>query len=150
MSMKEILSKFPVVIEFPIAWGDMDAFQHVNNVMYFRYFESVRIAYFQEMKVNEIMKQSGIGPILASTQCQFKLPMTYPDTVSVGAKVSQMDDVKFVMKYTVVSHQHQRVAAEGGGLVVYYNYREGKKAPIPEKIKEHVYAIEGTHDLNEE
>ena len=37
------LENYPVVIEIPVAWGDMDAFQHVNNVAYFRYFESARI-----------------------------------------------------------------------------------------------------------
>ena len=44
--MQDLIRAYPVTIEFPIAWGDMDAFQHVNNVMYLRYFESARIAYF--------------------------------------------------------------------------------------------------------
>jgi acyl-CoA thioester hydrolase len=43
---------YPVVIEIPIAWGEMDAFQHVNNIFYFRYFESARIAYFGRLKMS--------------------------------------------------------------------------------------------------
>ncbi len=47
--MQEILKHYSVIIETPVAWGEMDAFQHVNNIVYFRYFESVRIAYFEKI-----------------------------------------------------------------------------------------------------
>jgi len=85
--MEALLTSYPVVIEFSVAWGDMDAFQHVNNVMYFKYFESARIAYFEKIKFQDYMEKTAIGPILANTQCTFKIPLTYPDQVSVGAKV---------------------------------------------------------------
>jgi acyl-CoA thioester hydrolase len=140
--MSELLQDFPVVIEFPIAWGDMDAFQHVNNVMYFRYFESARIAYFEKMKVADTMKRTGVGPILASTNCKFKFPLLYPDTVSVGARVPKIKTDRFQMEYRVVSHTHQKIAAEGEGLVVYYDYRQKKKTDIPLEIKKLVEDLE--------
>ena len=40
----DLLADFPVTVEIPVAWGDMDAMGHVNNVVYFRYFETARIA----------------------------------------------------------------------------------------------------------
>ncbi len=67
--MDALLINFPVVIELPLAWGEMDAFQHVNNVAYFRYFESARIAYFSKLDLLMLMNQTGIGPILKSTGC---------------------------------------------------------------------------------
>jgi acyl-CoA thioester hydrolase len=73
--MQDLLKNYPVVIEIPIAWGDMDAFQHVNNIMYFKYFESARISYFEKLDFNEQMKKTGIGPILANTQRKFKIPL---------------------------------------------------------------------------
>jgi len=60
--MQDLLKNYPVVIEIPIAWGDMDAFQHVNNIMYFKYFESARISYFEKLDFNEQMKKTGIIP----------------------------------------------------------------------------------------
>ena len=42
--MEELTREYPVIIELPVAWGDMDAFAHVNNTAYFKYFESARIA----------------------------------------------------------------------------------------------------------
>ena len=84
--MKELISDYPVSIEIPIAWGDMDAFTHVNNVVYFKHFESVRIAYFEKLSFMQFKDQTGIGPILASTQCTYKIPLTYPDIVTAGAR----------------------------------------------------------------
>ena len=116
--------------------------QEINNVVYFRYFESARIAYFDRLNLIEFMNRTGIGPILASTQCKFRTPLAYPDTVSVGTRISQIEEDRFVMEYVVVSHRLQRVAAEGEGLIVSYNYREQKKAPIPAEIRQRISDIE--------
>ena len=136
------LENYPVVIEIPIAWGDMDAFQHVNNVAYFRYFESARIFYSEKLGLHKLKDETGIGPILGSTSCKYRIPLTYPDTVSVGAKVVDIAEDRFTMKYVVFSHKHQKVAADGDGLVVMYNYHEGKKTAIPEMIRERILAME--------
>lgn len=140
--MQKRLSNYPVVIEIPVAWGDMDAFQHVNNIVYFKYFESARIAYFEKLDFNDQMKKTGIGPILANTQCRFKIPLTYPDTVSVGAKVDDIENDRFLMKYLVVSHKHRNIAAAGEGMLVSFNYHENKKAPIPDEIRARMTDLE--------
>jgi len=137
-----LLDSYPVQIEIPIAWGDMDAFQHVNNVAYFRYFESARILYSEKLGLHELKDETGIGPILGSTSCKYRLPLTYPDTISVGAKVIDIAEDRFTMKYVIVSHQHQKIAAEGDGVVVMYNYREGKKTAIPEDIRQRILMME--------
>jgi acyl-CoA thioester hydrolase len=137
-----LLEGYPVVIEIPIAWGDMDAFQHVNNVAYFRYFESARILYSEKLGLHKYKDATGIGPILGSTSCKYRIPLTYPDTVSVGTKVIDIAQDRFTMKYVVVSHKHQKIAAEGDGVVVMYDYREGKKTAIPEAIRQRVLIME--------
>lgn len=137
-----LLEGYPVVIEIPIAWGEMDAFQHVNNVAYFRYFESARIRYSEKLGLHRLKEQTGIGPILGSTSCKYKLPLTYPDTVSVGAKITDMTEDRFTMVYVVVSHKHQKIAAEGDGVIVMYNYHEGKKTAIPEDLRKTILAFE--------
>ncbi len=141
--MRELLEAYPVVIETPVAWGEMDALRHVNNIVYFRYFESARIAYFERVGFWAYMDETGVGPILASTQCKIILPVTYPDTVSVGARVSEVTDDRFLMSYAVVSHNHARLAAEGEGLIVSYDYRALTKAPLPEEIKRRIRDLEG-------
>jgi acyl-CoA thioester hydrolase len=142
--MQELLKTYPVVIEIAVAWGEMDSLQHVNNIVYFRYFESARMAYFHKLDIWSYMNETGVGPILASTQCKFRVPLTYPDTVSVGTKISEIEDDRFLMKYLVVSHEHKRVAAEGEGLIVSYNYRELRKAPLPDEIKRRIEDLENS------
>ncbi|MGI9107416.1 MAG: acyl-CoA thioesterase [Pyrinomonadaceae bacterium] len=142
--MKELLKTFPVVIELSVAWGEMDSFQHVNNIVYFRYFESARMAYFDQLDIWSYLNETGIGPILASTQCKFKVPLTYPDSVSVGTRITEIEDDRFLMKYVVVSHRHEKVAAEGEGVIVSYNYREQRKTPLPEEIKGRIRILENS------
>ncbi|MEA3339686.1 MAG: thioesterase family protein [Chloroflexota bacterium] len=142
--MKQLLKDYPVVIEIPVAWGEMDAFQHVNNVVYFRYVESARIAYFQELGLMEVMERTGVGPILASVQCRFKIPLTYPDTVSVGVRVSEMGKDRFTMEYAVASQRLEKIATVGEGVIVSYNYSENKKAPLPAEVRERILALEET------
>ena len=140
--MNESLAGFPVVIDIPVAWGEMDALRHVNNIVYFRYFESARIAYFEKLRFWEFMNQTGVGPILASIKCKFKIPLTYPETVSVGTRIPSIEQDRFVMEYRAVSHKSQAIAAEGEGVVVSYNYRESKKTPLPEEMKQRILTLE--------
>lgn len=130
------------MIEIPVAWGEMDSFQHVNNVAYFRYFESVRILYSEKLGLHKEKDETGIGPILGSTSCKYRLPLTYPDTVSVGTKITDIAADRFTMKYVIVSHKHQKIAAEGDGVVVMYDYRAGKKTAIPEEMRKRILAME--------
>jgi acyl-CoA thioester hydrolase len=140
--MDELLIEYPVVVEFPVAWGEMDALLHVNNVTYFRYFENARLAYFKEMQYMEYMEKTGIGPILAHQQCRYRFPLTYPDVISVGAKVADMEADRFLMKYRVVSHRFQKIAAEGDGLLVSFDYRNNSKIALPDVLREAIQNIE--------
>ncbi len=148
--IQEILKDYPLIIEIPIWWGELDAFQHLNNTAYFRHFESARIAYFEKIQYLEFMKATGLGPILASTQCKFKIPLSYPDRVSVGAKISKIEADRFIMDYCTVSHRLQKIAAEGQGVIVSFNYHENQKAPLPEEIKKRILELESTVQQDDE
>ena len=149
--MKELTSAYPVVIEIPIAWGDMDAFQHVNNVVYFKLFESARFSYFEKLDFIEVINRTGIGPILASTQCIYKIPLTYPDHVTVGAKVDTIEKERFIMKYAVISHKHKKIAALGEGALVAFDYQNNNKTLIPDEIRKRIIDLEKSvnHDVQE-
>lgn len=139
----ELEKEFPVVLEIPVAWGDMDAMGHVNNTVYFRYFESVRIAYFEQVGFLEEMERSGVGPILASTRCRFRIPLTFPDRVLVGASATNVEPDRFVMLYRIASERHDAVAAEGEGLIVSFDYRRQAKAPLPPSVRRRIDELEG-------
>jgi acyl-CoA thioester hydrolase len=140
--VEELLKGYPVVVEVPVMWGEMDAFQHVNNVVYFRYFENARIVYSERAGLHAFKEQSGIGPILGSTSCRYKFPLTYPDIVSVGAKTVHFAEDRFTMQYVVVSHRHRKIAAEGDGVIVIYDYLNNKKTAMPDEIRRRLTALE--------
>lgn len=133
----------PVSLRLPIQWGEMDAFAHVNNIVYFRYFESARIAYFQKMGIVGDPKQH-IGPILASTSCKFIYPLSFPDFVYSTARVSDVGTDRFTMEYAVYSDRHNRIAAKGEGVIVAYDYHEKRKAVLPDSWRTSIAELEGS------
>ena len=140
-SADDPLREFPVSIQLPVAWGDMDAFGHVNNTVYFRYFESARIAYLDRIGFRG--DGEGVGPILASTHCRFRRPLIYPDAVQVGARTTQLQEDRFTMEYRVVSEALGETVAEGGGVVVGFDYRERQKTALPEAVRERIRELDG-------
>ena len=140
--MNELLKDFTFVIDHNIEWGDMDALQHVNNIEYFKYFQVARIAYFEKINSDSVFGETPIPLILASTQCKFIYPLTFPDSVSVGVRVDAMADQYFTMKYAVVSHKHQRLVAIGDAKVVMFDYVNNKKACIPSEIRRAIIDLE--------
>lgn len=133
-----LLEDYPLVMETDVKWGEMDAFNHVNNTVYFRYFEDIRIRHFDDVGVNEYMRSHNVGPILGSTQCRFKAPLTYPDHLYIGLRTRQLKDDRMVHEYAVVSQQLNRMAAEGSGQVVFYDYNAGAKARIPDSLRNRI------------
>jgi len=140
-SSHRLLSDFHLAVKLPVTWGQMDSFSHVNNIQYFKWFEDVRMAYFEASGIFDHMKTHSVGPILAKTQCRFVFPLTYPDTVHLGTRVEEVGEDRFTMVYRVVSERHERVAAEGQGRIVMFDYRSNEKAPIPPSLRQKMQAL---------
>jgi len=136
------LVEFPIVVELPVFWGDMDAFRHVNNIVYFRYFESARIEYLERIGFRQEMENGGIGPILHSTQARFRRPIEWPDTVIVGARTTEVSDDRFTQEYRLVSRASGEVAAEGSAVLVAYDYPNARKAALPPRVRSAIGDIE--------
>lgn len=137
------LTAFPTVIQLPVQWGDMDAYQHVNNVVYFRWFESARIAYLEQIGLKDLYHTAGIGPILAAITCNYRRQLNYPDSVAVGARISRIGRTSFEMEHVLFSTQQQAIVAEGKSTIVTFDYRQQKPIRLPEDIREKIAAVEG-------
>ena len=143
--MHELLAGYPVVIDQVVDWGDMDSFQHVNNVVYFRYFENARAEYFERMDWMPYLKETGIGPIVATAQARFRRALTYPDTIFIGARLLTLEADRFHLDHKIVSRVQGEVVTEGQGTIVTYHYADAKKVPVPEELKERILALEKNH-----
>lgn len=140
--MNDLKEKYPLVLSQELIWSDMDAYQHINNAVYFRFFEDIRMAFLEKAGVGEHKDTTQIGPILASTRCDFRAPLTFPDTVQVATMVTDIRSKHFKMKYVVFSESLDKVAAEGEGLIVYYDYQQQKSCEIPEVILTNINALQ--------
>ena len=138
-----LLAGFPVIIELPVQWGEMDAYGHVNNTVLFRYFESARMAYFQRCGLTGSYERDKIGAILHSTSCRFRRPLFCPDTALVGTRVSEIGDDRVTMEYRVVSQAQNETAAEGSAIIVCYDYHRSRKTPLPPAVREAILGMEG-------
>ena len=139
------LAEYPVIYEQKVAWGDMDAFGHVNNAVYYRYIESARICYFEELNIF----QQDIYTVVASSQCQYLRPLFYPDQLKIGARVEEMRSSAIRMSYILWSGQQQNIAARGEAVIVCVDKLNLQKIPMPENIRQNIKEIEGRvqHDI---
>jgi acyl-CoA thioester hydrolase len=118
----------------PIRWGDMDAFQHVNNVVYFRYMEQVRIAWFEALRI-PVPDENGYAPVIVNAHMTFLRQLHYPGdvrgTLWVGQPGRSSIDSRFALRRT---DKPDTLVAEGGAKIVWANYAAGKSVPLPDTL----------------
>jgi acyl-CoA thioester hydrolase len=139
------LSIYPVVHEQTVAWGDMDAFGHVNNVQYYRYIESARIAYLMVLNIFE----NDILTVVASNQCKYLRPVFYPDVLYIGARIEELRNSAFRMHYMLWSQAQNQVVATGEAVLVCVDKQTSQKVNIPELIRNRIIQLEASvgHNL---
>jgi len=129
-------------IEIPIAWGEMDALGHVNNVVFFRYIESARIDFLRKSGSHALRDETGIGFILQFVEMRFRQPLVFPDTVRVDTKLVSIEDDRFTLAHAVVRKKTNDIAAIGRGTIVTFDYAKGVKVPVPGAIRDAILATE--------
>jgi acyl-CoA thioester hydrolase len=140
------MNDFPITVRFPVHWGEMDAYGHVNNARFFTWFEAARIAYFARVGLVEPGMQrpeGGVGPIVASTQADFLRPVVFPAEVVVGARVSRIGNSSFTMEYAVDDAASGVRYARGSAVVVTLRYPGYEKVSVPAPARAAMEALEG-------
>lgn len=141
-ALDTFLQEFPVVIELPVQWGDMDAFQHVNNVTYFRYFESVRIAFMMRTSLFDAIADKQVVPVLAATECRYKKPVTFPDTLHIGCRVAEFQESGLIQTYGIYSRAQDCVTTTGSGRIVLVDPNSGQQVKLSEDLRRQILDIE--------
>lgn len=132
------LQDFPMIQKQVVAWGDMDAFGHVNNANYYRYFESVRISYLQA--IGALDQLEACNPVVSANSCRFLKPVTYPDALELGARVVELRGSGFRMEYVLVSSRQQAVVATGEAVVA----AGGGKLALSDVLRQSIFRLEAT------
>jgi acyl-CoA thioester hydrolase len=134
----EAKRKLVHVTTMPIRWGDMDAYGHINNTVYFRYMEQARVEWVEALNV--VVRPGGEGPVIINASCTFLVPMTYPGEVEVKTFVGQLgrSSVETFVEMRLVGDEV--LYAEGAAKVVWMDTQSGKSVPIPQYVRDAIEA----------
>ena len=132
---------WPVVVTFPVHWGEMDALGHVNHARFFTWLETARIALLAKLGVLADGPRS-VGPILATIQCDYRKPVVFPATVAVGVRVTAVGRTSITMEYAVWPESTPaEVAATASSVVVLVDYSTMAKVPVSDELRANVAAL---------
>ena len=117
-------------LEMPIRWGDMDAMGHVNNTVYFRYMEQLRISWFDTLGFR--LEPAGEGPLIVNASCTFLRQLEYPGTVLARQYVGAVGRSSFETFVDMMrTDDPGTVCAQGAAKVVWVDHSRRKSVPLP-------------------
>lgn len=124
------LKVFKLKLDIPVRWGDMDAFQHVNNTVYLKWVEHARVEYLRQHIIS-IFNKMTLGPILARQDIRYIFPITYPDTVTVAFRVVEIQDDRLLCESKIYSQKYERLSAIAYNTIMAYDFNALRKTDIP-------------------
>jgi acyl-CoA thioester hydrolase len=136
-----VRSDFRFFTRVQVRWGDMDAFGHVNNAVFFTYCESARIAFFAAVDIDGLAAAAGpgqrLGPGLVSASLDFRRQVHYPAEVDVGLRVGRIGGKSYPLEYALFVADD--VVAEGTSVVVWVDYAArggaGEALALPDTLR---------------
>lgn len=122
-------------VTLDVAWGEMDALGHVNNVRYIAWAETARIAFFEKLGMST-RPGDPVGPILARVENDYLEPVEYPARVTVGIRVERVGNTSVTLAHEIWhAGDRARVVARGRAVVVLVNYATQEKVRVPDHVR---------------
>ncbi|XOZ34289.1 acyl-CoA thioesterase [Halomonadaceae bacterium KBTZ08] len=118
---------------FPVRWGDQDAYGHVNNTVYFRFFEEARIRWFDSQTLTT--DGQGEGPVIVTTGATFHQELVYPATIRVEVRTGRAGNSSLETFYRVLDAEAGTLYASGSAKVVWINHDTGRPTPLPDRLR---------------
>jgi acyl-CoA thioester hydrolase len=120
-----------------VRFGDLDAMRHLNNVVFLRYFETARIAFMRDLFPKHDPahpETSRSGLIFAECHIRYRSPVHFDEEVGIECSVGEIRRSAFQMNFEM--RVEERLAAEGYGWLVGFDYEAQSSAPLPEPLRE--------------
>lgn len=133
---------FPVKLPLRIDWSEMDLFGHVNNVSFMKYVQAARVNYWEQIGLYSHFAATNIGPMLASTACQFKKPLFYPGNIMVQSRMAFIKTSSFGIHHQILDSDGA-IAATAEDVMVLYDFTKNEKVTFPDTLRKTVETLEG-------
>lgn len=121
---------FPYRMSIPTRWSDNDMLGHVNNVLYYRYFEAV-VVRFQMQEAGVDWANDRVSPQAVETLCRFHRPLSFPETVEAGLRVERIGNSSVTFAIALFGEGQEAPAATGHFVHVFVDSGTMKSQPIP-------------------
>ncbi len=115
-------------------WMDNDAYGHVNNVVYYSWFDTAVNAYLIEQGVLDIERGAIIG-LVVETQCNYFAPLAFPQTVEAGLRVARLGSSSVRYEVGLFAQGEAMSAARGHFVHVYVDRQSRRPTPLPVDFK---------------
>jgi acyl-CoA thioester hydrolase len=121
-------------------WSDNDMFHHVNNVVYFSFFDTA-VTYYEMSEGVCPMIGGPIRALVAEAQCRYHQSLSYPDRVTVGLRVSRVGVSSATFELAVFRDDDDAACAEGRFVHVFCDAETQRPVPIPAEARERLAAV---------
>ena len=111
-------------------WKDNDVFGHVNNVVYYSYFDTAVNAFLIEHGVLDLQRSTIVG-LVAETQCRYYSSIAFPDTVYVGLRLAHLGTSSIRYEVGIFRNDDLTASAQGYFVHVYVDRETNRPVPMP-------------------
>lgn len=118
----------------PTRWMDNDVYGHVNNVVYYSYFDTVVNQYLIEQGALDIVKSEVFG-LVVKTTCEYFAPITFPDLVNTGLRVTRLGNSSVRYEIGIFRNDEDRASAQGYFIHVYVDRATRRPTPLPAELR---------------
>jgi acyl-CoA thioester hydrolase len=123
-----------LVTRLDVRWGDMDAFNHVNNASFLSYLEEARLRWLQGL--SGAWMDETIAPVLAASEVNFRRPIEWPCTLEISLTAERVGGSSLAIGHRIVDAEHpERVYSDGQVVMVWIDRGSGKAAQLPEAVR---------------
>jgi acyl-CoA thioester hydrolase len=126
--------RYPHFLAIPTRWMDNDAYRHVNNVVYYSWFDTVVNGYLVAAGALDIEASPVIG-LVVETHCEYFSPIAFPDVAHAGLRVARLGTSSVRYELGIFRNEEQRAAAQGHFVHVYVDRASGRPVPLPGKLR---------------
>lgn len=127
-------SAFRAFRDIPTRWADNDVYGHVNNVVYYSWFDTAVNAYLIEQSALDIHQGQTIG-LVVETQCNYFAPLAFPETVQVGLRVAKLGSSSVRYEIAVFAQGEAWSAAAGHFVHVYVDKATRRPVALPAALR---------------
>jgi acyl-CoA thioester hydrolase len=141
-SPRSLISAFPYTRRLTTRWSDNDVYGHINNVVYYSFFDTTVNRFLIERGVLEPEASSAIG-LVVETQCRFSAPIAFPDDITVGLRTAKIGNSSVRYEIGIFRNDQVQSSAEGHFVHVYVDRASRRPVAIPAPIRAVLISIAG-------